>query len=300
MSNPDLSEQLVALVEDAGASIVRIRAGTRTSTPGASAMVTAAGDIAVTSSRALRHEDDLRVVLDDFEVDAELVGRDPGLDLAVVRFDPAGFEQAPRPAKWRTDAPRVGELALAIARPGHTLRAALGLVGIVGGSFRTAGGARLDRYIELDRMLPRGFSGAAILDIRGNISGLATRGLVRGATLVLERDVVDDCVAELIAHGKVRRGYLGIGVHPARLPDPLARQHGRRQALTVIGLEDGGPAARGGVLVGDVFLSVEGDAIDTPLALRAALLDRADQPVHLRLLRAGQLQDLTVTVGARR
>jgi S1-C subfamily serine protease len=107
-------------------------------------------------------------------------------------------------------------------------------------------------------------------------------------------------VESLLAHGQVRRGYLGIGTQPVRLPAPFDQQLGLETALLVSSVQPDSPAARGGILLGDVLVSLDG----SPLAHPAALLplldeDRIGAQARARVLRAGELRDVALVVGTR-
>ncbi|HWB74504.1 MAG TPA: trypsin-like peptidase domain-containing protein [Nannocystaceae bacterium] len=259
-------------------------------------------DTIVTTLGAVDEDDAVDVGLaDGKEVRAEVIGRDPGLALALLRV-PAGALGAPQTQTWRDpEELRVGEPALALARPGQSVRAALGILGVVGGTpLRLRGGGTLDRYVELDRDLPRGFSGGLVVDLQGRVIGLATRSVVRGASLALGLPTVKRVLDKLDKHGHVPRGYIGVGVYPARLPKAVADTLGRSGAIVVVAVEQDGPAQRAGITLGDVILAVDGGAVATPFELRHALEDRAGEHVTLSVLRGGQTTETTVETAARK
>jgi S1-C subfamily serine protease len=191
------------------------------------------------------------------------------------------------PAKLRDiDDLAVGNLALAIGRPGRTARASLRAIGVLGPEVETPRGGKLDRYVESDRQIPRGFAGGPLVDVDGAVIGMNTRTLMRGADIAVTTATLRRVVAELQAHGGIRRGYLGVGAYPTG------------QGALVASLEDGGPAATAGILVGDILVEVDGDAVHGPDSLRSALADRPGKQVKVVLIRAGQRQELDVTLGA--
>lgn len=222
-----------------------------------------------------------------------MVGRDPTTDLAVVRVAASGLA----PAAFPELAPRAGQLALAVTRPGRNPKASLGLVSRVGDAFHTPLGGRLDRYVELDVALHRGFSGGLALDLSGRALGLVTVGLAGGAALAVPAATLQRVVKALLAHGAIRRGYLGVATFPVRLP---ARAGRAGNALLVTAVEDGSPAERAGLLVGDILLALDG----APLAHAGDLLplleeERIGAAAAARVWRAGELREVAVTIGAR-
>ena len=233
--------------------------------------------------------------LDDRE--AEVIGRDPGTDLALLRVTGGGLT----PARLRElDGLAVGNLALAIGRPGRTARASLRAIGVLGPELRTPWGGRLERYVESDRQIPRGFAGGPLIDADGAVIGMNSRTLVRGADLAIPTVTLRRVVAELQAHGGVRRGYLGVGAYPVQLSAQLAQLAGGAARGALIGsVEDGGPAATAGVLVGDILVELDGVAISGPDGLRAALGDRPGKAATLVVLRGGVRHELSATIGSK-
>jgi len=238
--------------------------------------------------------------------EATVVGRDAGSDVAVLRVDFSGGQPATvgggglTPAVTVDDAGlAVGNFALAIGRPGHTARASLRAIGVLGPEQRTPHGGRLERYIESDRQIPRGFAGGPLIDSSGAVIGMNTRTLLRGADLAIPVVTLRRVVAELVAHGGIRRGYLGVGAFPAELPAAFAQSLGRTTGALVASLDDDGPAAAAGVLVGDILIELDGAAIEDPQSLREVLGDRAGKSVKLVALRAARRTELDVTLGSK-
>jgi S1-C subfamily serine protease len=170
---------------------------------------------------------------------------------------------------------------------------------VLGPSLRTPHGGKLDRYVESDRQIPRGFAGGPLIDADGAVIGMNTRTLLRGEDLAVPTATLQRVVAELAAHGGVRRGYLGVGAFPAQLPAALAQLAGRDRGALVASIEDGGPAAVAGVLVGDILVELAGAPITDPDSLRVALGDRPGETVELIILRGGAKHTLSLTLGSR-
>ena len=218
------------------------------------------------------------------ERDAEVIGRDPGTDVALLKIAGGGLT----PAKLRkVDGLAVGNLALALGRPGRTARASLRAIGVLGPDIKTPAGGKLDRYVESDRQIPRGFAGGPLIDADGAVIGMNTRTLLRGADLAVPVVTLERVIDELKQHGGVRRGYLGVGAYPSA--------HG----ALVASLEDGGPAATAGIIVGDIITEIDGTAVTGPDSLRSVLADRPGKPVKVTILRGGAKQELDVTIGSK-
>ena len=290
----DLSSALAAAVESSGASVVRVEGRARGASSG---IVWSADGIVLTAHHTLEWDEDVRVGLaDGRSLDATVVGRDPGTDVAVLRVAATGL----KPVAWRDDAPRAGQLLLALYRPGRVVRARLGIASAIGGPWRTRAGGRLDRYFEADIALERGFSGGLFVDAGGQGLGLATAGFIRSTPLAVPPATLRRVAEQVLAHGRVRRGFLGIGTYPVALPAALAASEGQRSGLMLVSLQDGAPAAAAGLLIGDAILKVDGQAVGHPGDLLPFVdEDRVGAELAVRVLRAGALVDVTVKVGQR-
>ena len=228
--------------------------------------------------------------------DAQVIGRDPGTDVALLRV--AGGGLTPTTVR-ELDGLAVGNFALAIGRPGRTPRASLRAIGVLGPEVRTPQGGKLDRYVESDRQIPRGFAGGPLIDTAGATIGMNTRTLIRGSDLAVPVATLRRVVDELAQHGGVRRGYLGVGVYPVALPTKLASVAGRDRGALIASVEDDAAAARAGLIVGDILVELEGLAITGPDTLRQALGDRPDQTVKLIFIRGGAKHEVDLAIGSK-
>jgi len=230
---------------------------------------------------------------DVVERPGRVIGRDPGTDVAVIAVDGGGLA----PIARRDAALAAGQLVFALARPGRAIRASLRGLGVIGPALRTPAGGRLDAYLETDRALARGFGGGPLVDLAGQLVGMNTRTLIGGADLAVPVATLARVVPALEAHGRIARGYLGVGVQAAAIP--AASSDGRGRGALVVSLDDDGPGAAAGVLVGDVLIAIDGVAITGPDELRLALYDRAGAAVAIELVRGGARATLAATVGTR-
>jgi len=289
-----LDQALAGAVASAAPSVVHVSRG-RTGGTG----IVWAPDLVVSASFHTPDRTRIGVPTADGELDfhdAEVIGRDPGTDVALLEVPSGGLP----PAKQRDlDGLAVGNLALAIGRPGRTARASLRAIGVLGPELRTPQGGRLERYLESDRLIPRGFAGGPLIDADGAVIGMNTRTLLRGTDLVIPVATLRRVVDELRQHGGIRRGYLGVGAYPAQLTAALAQLAGRDRGALVASLEEGGPAETAGLLLGDILIELDGVAVTGPDSLRTTLLDRAGQTVSLAVLRGGAKLALSATIGSR-
>jgi S1-C subfamily serine protease len=218
-----------------------------------------APDLVVTSQRALGDADEVQITTaDQTEHEAEVVGADPATDVVLLRVTGA---QLAVPTSRDHASLRVGQLALALGRPGKSIRASLRMIGLLADDVRTPHGGVLERYIETDRGFPDGFVGGPLIDPQGAFIGMNTPALIRGADLALPHATLARVVHELTTHGRVRRGYLGVATQPIRLPGALRESLGQRSGAIVLDTEPAGPAHSAGLVLGDVIVTLNGVAI---------------------------------------
>ena len=285
-----LSNDVAALVAGAAPSVVQVQGRHR---PGTG--IVYAEDVVLTTTRSLGREDGLRVVrADGSTADAELAGWDPATNLAVLRVPTLGLA----PLTVSAGVPPVGSFALAVARSwSNAVTASAGIVAVVGGPLRTGRRSAIDQIIRTTAPMHDGFSGGAFLDASGAVAGVTTAARIRGLGVVIPAAIAWKAAAAILEHGGVRRGYLGVAVQPVQL---ATASTDRERAILVVGVTAGSPAARAGVIVGDVILDLDGQAVSSPDDLLDLLRgDRTGRAVALRLLRGGAPMDLTVTVEER-
>jgi S1-C subfamily serine protease len=257
-----------------------------------------ADNVILTTVRALGREDGIRVRRHDGRtLDAELAGWDPTTSLAVLRV--AGLDtRAIAPA---STAPRVGHLALAVARSwSNVVTASAGIVSVIGGPLPTGRRRAIDEVIRTTAPMHDGFAGGAFLNTEGGLVGIATASAIRGLGVVIPAPIAWRTAATVLEHGSLKRGYLGIAGQPVALPENQRGGDGREQGLLVVGVTSGSPAAAAGVLVGDVLLEFDGHPVESPEDLLDLLVgDRVGRQVTIRARRGGAVVDLTVAVGER-
>jgi serine protease DegQ len=290
-----LSDGMADAVENVATSIVRVNGRRRRSGSG---LVFAQNKV-LTASHVLEREEDLSVeTADGRTLTARFAGRDPSTDLAVLNVEGLDIEPA-MPAEGEA---RVGQISLAVGSHsrGEGPRATLGVVSAVGGPVRTRRGPRLERYIQTDATPYPGFSGGPLIDVLGNVLGILVSGWGRGAAFAIPADLAWRTAGTLSERGSVKRGYLGILSQPVRLPDGQRLGLTQRGGLLVVGVEDGSPAGRGGLIVGDILATLDGQPVeDTDDLLVLLAGDRVGSSVPLGLVRGGELAEIEITVGER-
>lgn len=287
-------EGFSSLVEKLETSVVRVDARRRMP---ASGLIYADG-VVVTTSHAIEREEHIRVGLSGgTEVEATLAGRDATTDLAVLKIPAHNLA----PVSWSDlSTAKVGNLVLALGRPGERIQATLGIVRAIGGEYRTHEGGKIDRWLESDVDLPHGFSGGILADAHGAVLGVNNSALARGRAAAVPAATVKRVVESLLSKGEVQRGFLGIGSHPVRLPPKLSRVAGGEGGLIIVSVQPDGPSDQAGVLLGDVLLALDGHAVSDIGGL-LGLLDeeRIGKASALKILRAGELREISVKVGSR-
>ena len=298
MPNPltDFSNGLAAAVETAGASTLTVDARKRYPASG----IAYTEDLVLTADHVVTREEDIKVLLPDGRsLAATIAGRDPGSDLALLRL----AEKALTPAKT-SDAVKVGQLVLALGRPNEEgMQASWGIITSISGPARTFRGGMLDEFIRSETTPYPGFSGGPLVNAEGGVLGLNTSGLTRGSSLTIPVKVAWRVAEALAKHGSVKRGYLGVRTQPVEIPEAAARllQREQGQGLLVSWLEEGGPAEKGGLLVGDILVAVSGQPVGDPDDLFAALnSDSVGKAIPVEVLRGGRPETVNVTVGERK
>jgi S1-C subfamily serine protease len=292
-----LSNQLADAVQAAGAWTVRVQARRG---PPASGIALAA-DLVLTADHVVdpSREDAIKIGLPDgSEVGASVVGRDAATDLAVLRLASGSLT----PAKPATAEPRTGALTLVVARPGGQPNASLGLITGMAGPTRTRRGGMLERFIMVDAVMYPGFSGGPLVDADGSVLGMITSGLgFGGPAVAIPWSVVTQVADTLQKHGKVPRGYLGVGSQPVTLSAQAKElAGGQERGLLVVQVAEGGPAATAGFLQGDILVKLDGTAIGNADDLQGILgPNRVGSNVSASVVRGGELKELSVTVGSR-
>jgi serine protease DegQ len=279
MSNvlTQLSDAISETISAAAPSIVRIDGARRSSASG----IAWSEDLVVTAAHAIRAREGITIGVDDgTSIPATLAGSDGGTDIALLRLERAAL----RPVRWSERNPRPGDFVIVGGRPGKSVRAAIGFVSASAGEWRTFDGTRIDRYVDVDASLPRGFSGGPLIDATGGAIGMNTSRVVPGGTTIPQttlRRIVD----EIVRHGGVRHPLIGIGVYPVE------------EGLLVMSVKPDSSAARAGILVGDVVRSIGGKDVRSPRDLnRVVQTLEIGTEIEVAMTRGGEQRTVPVKV----
>lgn len=297
MTNPLIafSEQLTATVAEVGKAVVAVHARHRFASSGVHWMP----GVIVTADHTIRRDEDIRITTPSgTTLAAELAGRDPGTDLAVLKVEGLDAAVAARAEGYT---PQPGALVTAVGRSKDSAIAALGLLSSISPESQTWRGGRLEQVLRLDMELHPGASGGAVVNAEGKLIGIATSALSRVSVFAIPPATVDRVAGQLIAHGRIPSGYLGVGLQPIALPEHLMEKLKRPgTALIVISVGTDTPASRAGLTIGDILLELGGRATHTPENVHE-LLDAQSIGAKLkaRILRGGEAMEVELTPGER-
>jgi S1-C subfamily serine protease len=253
-------------------------------------------DVVVASEQSLPEREEFDLVLPGgAETTTRLVGRDAGTNIAVLRLEQPGSPPALVPGEAQA-----GALALALGADGAGgVSARLGLVNLAGPQWHSLAGGLIDRRIALDLRLGRAEEGGPVFSAAGAFLGMSTLG-ARARVLVIPAATLERIVPLLLKDGRVARGWLGVALHPVAVPDALRETAGQPSGLMVMSLAEGGPAAKAGVVPGDIVLSVNGaQALGFRRIAAQLAADSIGRTAALRVVRGGSVLSLDAVVGAR-
>ncbi|NNH06479.1 S1C family serine protease [Cellulomonas fimi] len=230
--------------------------------------------------------------LDGTTVDADVVGRDPLSDLAVLR----AHDDLPDPVPMGDAARlRVGQLVIALGNPlGLAGSVTAGIVSALGRSLPTTSGRVVDEVVQTDAALNPGNSGGVLADGTGRMVGVNTALAGIGVGLAVPvNDTTRRIVDALMTRGRVRRAWLGIAGTQVRLSPELAARMGSRTGLQVVEVSPGSPAAEAGLHRGDVVVELDGNRVVTATAVQRLMVEDAiDRRIEVTVWRNGALVDV--------
>jgi S1-C subfamily serine protease len=290
------SHAVIAAVEEVGPAVVKIASG---KSEGSGAIFTPDGLI-LTNAHVVSGTERPQVTMTDGRAfTADVVGRDPHTDLAVVRV--SANAALPWARFGDSRAVRVGQVAIAIGNPyGFDHSVTSGVISALGRSLRAQSGRLMDDVIQTDAALNPGNSGGPLVTTRGHVIGINTATIrpAQGLCFAIAANTARLVAARLIRDGRIRRSYLGVAGQNVPIPRAIARANGLAVStgVFVTSIEDRSPASAAGLRDGDVIVGAEGAAIRGVDELHALLTEeRIGRPTTLVVLRAGGRREIAVT-----
>lgn len=292
------SQAVINVVRKVGPAVISVTAGRERQGGMGSGFLIAPDGYAVTNSHVVAGRDKLMATTEDGDhLDAVLVGDDPATDLAVVRL---AARDLPAAELGDSEALQVGQLVIAMGNPlGFQSTVSTGVVSALGRAMRGREGRLIESVIQHTAPLNPGNSGGPLVDSRGRVVGINTAivAMAQGLGFAVPGNTARWVLGELIAHGRVRRLSLGIGVNQAAIPRRTVRELDllAERAVEIVSLVPGGPAAEAGARSGDLIVALNGRVVTTVDDLHRLLSGRPlDQPLVLSVVRGERQIELAV------
>ena len=291
-----LSESFSQIIDAMSSSVVAIHAGGRSTSSG---IIWRPGLI-VTTHSSLGHRETAKVIHVGGPIDAQVIGRDAGTDLAILRLTSENLkavDKAERPDL------RAGEIVLSIGRSRlGDISASSGIIARTGSAWRTSRGGQIDRLIRPDVFLYVGQSGSALVDRDRRVIGINSQALARLAVITIPAQTIDRVVDAVLERGHVPRPYLGIAMQPVAVPEAVQTHvpPETEQVLLITHVQSKGPGAQAGAMVGDLIIAADGAGVHHIYDILRRLADsRIGDSITLNVIRGGEKKDLVVTIADR-
>lgn len=304
------SRAIVKVVEEVGPAVVGISIGGHSQRPAAeqagagSGVIIAPDGYILTNDHVVAQAKRLQATLEDGRtLTADVIGADPASDLAVIRVNASGL---PFATLGDSAALRVGQLVIAIGNPfGFQSTVSTGVVSALGRALRSQSGRLIENIIQHSAPLNPGNSGGPLVDSRGRVVGVNTAIIMmaQGIGFAIPANTAKWVVSQLLTHGRVRRGYLGLVARQRPLERRLVRFHSLSAELAVeaISVDRRGPAAQAGLQEGDLIVAINGQPLSSVDDLHRFLAEwPIGEPVVLTIIRGLERQDLRVKPGEAR
>jgi S1-C subfamily serine protease len=251
-------------------------------------------DLLVTSEQSVPRDGEIEMATQDARVAAKIIGRDPQTNIALVKVDASLGTGRSGPAEARR-----GGIALAFgARSDAIPTVRMGLVRLVGPEWFSQAGGRIDRFVSLDIQLSRHEEGGPVFDAGGGLIGMSTFG-PRRRVLVIPTSTIDRIVPQLLSGG-IKRGWIGAKLQRVAIPDALVGTVAQRSGLMVMSLADNAPAAKAGLVLGDIILAIDGVSTHSQRGIAARFgAESIGRLVEIQVIRGGSVLAVQVSIGER-
>ncbi|UCC51494.1 MAG: trypsin-like peptidase domain-containing protein [Anaerolineaceae bacterium] len=291
----NLSTGLAETVSAASPAVVRVEGRRRLPATG---IVWSDDGLILTASHVVRRDEGVRIGLPDGRsVAAQLIGRDRTADIALLRAETDGLVPLQKAGEENQ---AVGQLTLALGRPGESVQSTLGIISALGNPWRTHQGGLIDRYLQTDVLMYPGFSGGPLVDVEAKLLGMNSSALLPGVSIALPVSSLKRVTQALLTHGRIRRGYLGVSTQRVSLPRNVREELGQKKGLLVVAVETDSPAESGGLTLGDTIVGIGKAMVRSHNDLLAHLAgDYVGQKVPIKILRGGEIQTINVKIGER-
>jgi S1-C subfamily serine protease len=292
-----ISDAITELVARASTGVVAVKGAPYRNSSG----VWLDSNLIACSNHVLKREENVAVVATEGrEFQATVLGRMPGIDVAILKSE--GQSPNALPAADLSSLKPGGLVAAVGWTTDVGASASLGILGAIGGPRRMWRGGALDHFLRLDINLYPSQSGAAVVGSNGKLIGMATPALSRHAAVAVPIDTIQNLANELRSSGRIRHGYIGVAAQEVPVPTPLREkvQAAIETGLMLLSVEPDSPAERAGLQLGDILVLLNGKTTGDILELQDSLGGASvGKSLEATVIRGGEPVRVGVTIAER-